>query len=319
MIFPFFKKIKFFYKNPATLSLIIFQVLLFFLYSERQQEIRYEMSKILSNKFFQKMQVTLFSQHILENSQNYSPFIRELAAKDTVKENQKLRFIASLSLRDKTFSTRTSHDYKDKIAFNFWKKKSKQLVSLQSQSPLSYWGVTASNNSLSSWFSYQFIHFSLAHVLINVFFLLLFGVLLEPLLGSLFFLGFYILAGIFSAFAYVSLTGVSLAPLVGASGAVSGLMALTCVLYGKSNVRYFWFVLPFKNYRGFVYLPLWVGFLMWFISDLTGFLSNFQGVQSMAYSAHLGGQFFGLIAGLALFHFIKVEVEKKPFAFVETF
>ena len=141
----------------------------------------------------------------------------------------------------------------------------------------------------------MFLHGSWAHLLGNMWFLWLFGNNVEDAMGRGRFVAFYLLSGIAAAIAQVAANPASGIPMVGASGAISGVMGGYLVLY--PHVRVFCFVPPFL----FFALPAWTMLLYWlglqFVGGLAGLASEEGG--GVAFWAHAGG----FVAGLVLVKF----------------
>jgi membrane associated rhomboid family serine protease len=141
----------------------------------------------------------------------------------------------------------------------------------------------------------MFLHGSWAHLLGNMWFLWLFGNNVEDAMGRGRFVAFYLLCGIAAALAQVAANPASGIPMVGASGAISGVMGGYLVLY--PNVRVFCFLPPLF----FFALPAWAMLLYWLGLQ---FLGGFAGLASeegggVAFWAHAGG----FVAGLVLVKF----------------
>jgi membrane associated rhomboid family serine protease len=135
-----------------------------------------------------------------------------------------------------------------------------------------------------------FSHASFFHIFLNMFVLANFGGPLERLLGPRKFLRFYLIAGILSSFvhAYVSLTllGQPYLPALGASGAISGLVIIYCLMFPRAKILIFGLI-PVNALWGAIGL---VGL------DLWGLLEQAAGSGlPIGYGAHLGGAFAGLI------------------------
>lgn len=137
--------------------------------------------------------------------------------------------------------------------------------------------------------TYQFLHGDLGHLLGNMVVLLVAGPFVEAALGRLRFLLAYLASG---AAAGAAQMVVAAAPLVGASGAIAGAMAMVAVLYGLRRVRvFYWVFVYFDTARvpALALLPVWVlnEAFQWFASG---------GQSRVAYGAHLAG----LAAGASL-------------------
>jgi membrane associated rhomboid family serine protease len=140
-------------------------------------------------------------------------------------------------------------------------------------------------NFLSS----MFMHGDIMHIFGNMLFLFIFGDNLENLLGHIRFAIFYIVCGLAAAFAQVLMDTNSLIPMLGASGAISGVLGGYLVLFPQRQVRALIFNF-LTTVPAFIALGLWIG-----VQLLQGYLSP-AGQGGVAYAAHIGG----FIAGAAL-------------------
>jgi membrane associated rhomboid family serine protease len=142
----------------------------------------------------------------------------------------------------------------------------------------------------------MFLHGSWMHLLGNMWFLWLFGNNIEDSMTRPRFVAFYLLAGLAAALAQVLANPASPVPMVGASGAISGVMGAYLVLYPR--VRVFTLV-PLGFYITSLALPAWAMLLYWaglqFFGGVTSIVAA-QGGGGVAFWAHLGG----FVAGLAL-------------------
>lgn len=140
-------------------------------------------------------------------------------------------------------------------------------------------------NFLSS----MFMHGSIAHIFGNMLFLFIFGDNLENLLGHLRFAGFYIACGLVAAVSQIVMDTTSVIPMLGASGAISGVMGGYLLLFPQRKVRAIIFNF-LTTVPAFVALGIWIGYQI-----LLGLMTP-AGTGGVAYAAHIGG----FIAGVAL-------------------
>ena len=138
----------------------------------------------------------------------------------------------------------------------------------------------------------MFLHGGWMHILGNSLFLWVFGNNVEDSMGRLRFLAFYLLCGLAAAAAQVIVDPASPIPMVGASGAISGVMGAYLLLYPKARVKMlFIFVIFFKVFR----IPAWVVLLWWFGLQLASGLLD-QGMSTgVAVWAHVGGFVAGVV------------------------
>jgi membrane associated rhomboid family serine protease len=139
----------------------------------------------------------------------------------------------------------------------------------------------------------MFMHGSWMHLLGNMWFLWIFGDNVEDSMGHLRFVVFYLLSGLAAAIGQVVTDPSSPIPMVGASGAISGVMGGYLLLY--PTVRVF-AILPLGFFVTSVALPAWAmlgyWFLIQFVSGLAAFGSEIGGV---AFWAHVGGFVAGVV------------------------
>ena len=155
--------------------------------------------------------------------------------------------------------------------------------------------LTDPGRQVQNLFSSMFLHGSWMHLIGNMWFLWVFGNNIEDSMTRPRFIAFYLLAGLAAALAQVIANPASTVPMVGASGAISGVMGAYLVLF--PGVRVFTLV-PLGLYLTTIALPAWVMLVYWaalqFFGGLTSMLAEQQG--GVAFWAHVGG----FLAGIAL-------------------
>src|SRR5687767_8305790 len=139
-------------------------------------------------------------------------------------------------------------------------------------------------------FTSMFLHGGWMHLLGNMWFLWLFGNNIEDSTTRPRFLAFYLLSGLAAAMAQIMANPMSEVPMVGASGAISGVMGAYLVLFPR--VRVFTMVpLGFFFYQ--MALPAWVMLIYWmalqFFGGITSIVSEDGGGGGVAFWAHVGG------------------------------
>jgi membrane associated rhomboid family serine protease len=143
----------------------------------------------------------------------------------------------------------------------------------------------------------MFLHGSWMHLLGNMWFLWLFGNNIEDSMTRPRFIVFYLLCGLAAALLQVITQPESAVPMVGASGAISGVMGAYLVLY--PHVRVFTF-LPLGFFFTSFALPAWMMLVYWFFLQLTGVLTQVGATGGVAFWAHVGGFVAGVV-GVKLF------------------
>lgn len=146
-------------------------------------------------------------------------------------------------------------------------------------------------------FTSMFIHGGWAHLFSNMLALYIFGDNVEDRMGSGRYLAFYLFCGAAAALAHIFFNPASTLPTVGASGAISGVLAAYLLFFPSARVIT---IIPLFILPWFVEIPAVFYLGMWFLSQLSnGLFSIMAGVQAfggVAWWAHVGG----FIAGLAL-------------------
>jgi membrane associated rhomboid family serine protease len=142
-------------------------------------------------------------------------------------------------------------------------------------------------------FTSMFLHGSWMHLLGNMWFLWLFGDNVEDSMTRPRFLAFYLVCGLAAAFAQVITDPASGIPMVGASGAISGVMGGYLVLYPRVRV---FALLPLGFFLTSVALPAWMMLVYWIgLQVLSGVASFGQSGGGVAFWAHVGGFVAGVV------------------------
>lgn len=145
----------------------------------------------------------------------------------------------------------------------------------------------------------MFLHGSVAHVAGNCWFLWVFGRSVEGRLGAVRYLLFYLLAGVGAAALQVGLSLHSTLPMLGASGAISGVMGAFLVLFPKAWVFTLvpW-VVPVVPLPAFVLLFVW--FVLQALNGMGSLVDDVAARGGVAWWAHAGGFLTGLIVTIWL-------------------
>ncbi len=143
-------------------------------------------------------------------------------------------------------------------------------------------------------FTSMFLHSGPAHLLGNMLYLWIFGDNIEGVLGSLRFIIFYLLCGIGAALGQTLINPSSTIPMIGASGAISGILGSYLVLYPRAEVETLLFLGYFVR---LVRLPTLVVLGSWIFTQLlSGVLSlGMEATGGVAWFAHVGGFAAGVL------------------------
>ena len=140
--------------------------------------------------------------------------------------------------------------------------------------------------------SHLFLHGDWLHLAVNMVFLWVFGDNVEDALGHMRFLAFYLICGVAGGYAHALAEPASDLPLIGASGATSGIIGAYILLYPRAKVwALFLLRIPFRLPAAWL-LAFWLGFQIYFV---------YSGTQpETAWWAHLGGFAAGCLLVLVL-------------------
>ena len=144
----------------------------------------------------------------------------------------------------------------------------------------------------------MFVHADLWHLLGNLLFLYIFGKIAEPILGKRQYISLYFLSGLGAALTQLLVVPLSQVPMVGASGAISGVLAAAMLLRPREEVLLITPVTLFIPIR----LTLWKFGLAWIGLQLFGGL-GFAAAGGVAFWAHIGGFVTGHLVNRILRHF----------------
>lgn len=154
--------------------------------------------------------------------------------------------------------------------------------------------LTDPGRQISHLFTSMFLHGSWMHLLGNMWFLWIFGNNIEDSMGHLRFVVFYLACGLAAAIGQVLASPDSVIPMVGASGAISGVMGAYLILFPKVRV---YCLVPIFVFITSIALPAWVMLGYWFLLQiLSGVVTSGDDMGGVAFWAHVGG----FVAGIAL-------------------
>lgn len=159
-------------------------------------------------------------------------------------------------------------------------------------------GAVSLPEQVLPFFTYMFLHGGWTHVVVNMVWLLAFGAVAARRFGNLRFLLFFLLCGVAGAALHLALNWDAVAPVVGASAAISGLMGAAFRLIGREGDAFHppQPLAPLFSRRILLWSGIWVALNI--AAGVTG-VGGGPGIQLIAWQAHLGGFAAGLIlAGL---------------------
>jgi membrane associated rhomboid family serine protease len=162
------------------------------------------------------------------------------------------------------------------------------------------WGLVPArltHDWASAWvtiFTAMFLHGGWFHLLSNMWFLYIFGDNVEARLGGLRYLIFYLLSGVAAVLLETYVLPTSQVPMIGASGAIAGVLGAYLVSFPRSRIAS---LVPILFIFTIVEVPAVIFLIFWFISQIYSGLFAMQGASAsgIAWWAHIGGFVFGVI------------------------
>ena len=149
---------------------------------------------------------------------------------------------------------------------------------------------------LASYVTADFLHGGWLHLIFNMWFLWLAGTIMEDTWGRIVYPVFYLIAGCFALLAHAAFFPGSMTPVLGASGAIAGLMGAFFARFPTTKVKMMWLWF-FGIGRYSFYVPAYVVLPLWLVIQV---LWGILGAPGVAYWAHVGGFAFGMLAAIAI-------------------
>ncbi|MGD2295902.1 MAG: rhomboid family intramembrane serine protease [Candidatus Aminicenantes bacterium] len=173
--------------------------------------------------------------------------------------------------------------------------------------PYRKYGFIPAQQSFLALLTYMFIHGGWFHLLGNLLFLYLTGPFIEDVWGRPIYTAFYLIMGIGSALMFAQHYPNFSGPLIGASGAIAGVMGAFLIRYWKTKIEFFYIFLPFFFIRGTFKAPAWLMLPLWFALEFFNARVmdsiNPQGGGGVAHWAHVWGFVFGVVAAIGVKYF----------------
>lgn len=274
------------------LLLILLNVLIFFGVQGRDDERAMHAARYYADSTLPKVELPRYVAELERLRPADALPLQEALSKK--RQMQVLRVMES----DATFMRRLRAEQivtPDMPEYAHWRTERQQYESLRNKSTSQRFGFKPAEPTVAGLFVHMFLHGDLMHLIGNMAILFVVGLLVEERLGKTRFLIFYLLCGLGAAALDWAIDRQRVIPGIGASGAVSGVMAMFVMLYGLQKIRFFyWLVVYFDFFMApaILVLPVWIGW------EFVQYLN--AGNSQINYLAHLGGFLTGtlLIAGL---------------------
>lgn len=195
--------------------------------------------------------------------------------------------VAYALLTDFEFNHYLNDNYRDVIPdadYSEWSATRPSINRIIESISFYHFGLIPNQMSAIDLVMYQFLHGDIMHLLGNMFFLLVCGFAVEAAIGHLRFLAFYLIAGVVGGLSHALVDLQSSGPLIGASGAISGVMAMYLGVFRLKKIEFFYWFFVFVGYfraPALLILPIYIGKEIFYFISSNG--------DSVAYMAHVGG------------------------------
>lgn len=268
---------------PVTLFfLVLANCMIFFLYQVGDGAKLYQAMELYERNGYLKIESPLFEEYLAANDES-----------DALEDYRRLREREAYA--EQIFFILSREDFYEYLDANRHQLLSYQQIErwtgprnniqrvFQSVSYLKFGLIPDRLNPLTL-ISHQFLHGDAMHLLGNMFFLIVCGFAVEAAIGHLRFLAFYLVSGIAGGALYSVMDLSSQTPLVGASGAISGVMAMYVAAFRLKKIEFFYWFFVFVGYfraPALMILPFYIG------KELYDYYVNTG--SNVAYMAHVGG------------------------------
>ncbi len=170
---------------------------------------------------------------------------------------------------------------------------------------ISAYALTPADPSVFTVFTSMFMHGGFMHIIFNMWFLWIFGDNIESVLGHKRYALFYLLCGVGAALTQIQINTGSQIPMVGASGAIAGVLGAYLIRFPRATVHVLAILIIFIT---FIRVPAMVVIGIWFLSNLTAGLGTLgiEETGGTAWFAHLGGFVSGVVLN-QIFKQIRIE------------
>jgi membrane associated rhomboid family serine protease len=266
----------------ALFFIVILNVLVFYAYQTGDDVHFEEALTVYINEDMYAREEPLYKTYLTEQQA-----FEELAWFEELQQHPNPGYPASVMLQDEAF-----HQYlldNAETVFEpayraWWQQQRAHIHDLLYSVSFQQYGLVANDLSLTTLLTHQFLHAGTMHLIGNMFFLIICGFAVEAAIGHGKFLLFYLLTGIGGGLAQALIDLESTIPLVGASGAVSGVMAMYLGIFRLKKIEFFYWFIVFVGYfraPALFILPFYIGnelVSMWL-----------QPESSVAFMAHVGG------------------------------
>lgn len=279
------------WKNPplVTLALLIINCLVFFLFQIDDDQVRMDAEAYYVESGLAAVEVPRYDRYLAARDGRGGPV--EPTDLDDVEAVFERHFAMEADADFLRLLAAGRIVTPDEAGYDDWRQLRRDYERRRDRSVAFAHGLRPAFPRASTFFTYMFLHGGVGHLVGNMVFLWVLGCMLEIGAGRTLFTGIYLASGLLAAGFFYLVYPTSTMPLVGASGAIAGLMGAYTVLYGRKRVSVFYSLGVYFNTAripAILLLPVWLGNECYQLF--------FSGASHVAYVAHIGG----LAGGAAL-------------------
>ncbi len=260
--------------NPPLITIIIIAIncFIFFFIQSGDSKHHHEAMQFYLDSGLGSIEVSRYLDYM---GINKNKKILDQSGRNEVSESTVSRYYSKM-ITDTTFMHKLLTDQiitADEEIYVEWRALRDEFAYMLSKVTSMKYGYIPSSPRYLNAITYMFLHGGVMHLVGNMVFLWLVGCVLELGCGRVFYAGLYLLTGVASVGLYQLIYMDSVVPLIGASGAISGLMGAYTLLYGKRKIKIFYSLGVYFNYTkiyAIVLLPVVVGGVAVAHADVVG-------------------------------------------------
>lgn len=313
VVLPTEKRFDWQYAPVMLIAIVLLNVLIFFLYQSNDAAKMEQALTLYAESGLLKNEWPAYQAYLTQDGDS-----EQLSDARELYKAQDIYPLAYAITADSGF-TDYLHTYPDSLTFDVysiddnaqsWRWRRNDVMATIDTISSNRFGLKPNELSVITLISHQFMHGDFMHLLGNMFFLVICGFAVEAAIGPRYFLLLYLVSGVCGGLLFAVIDLHSDIPLVGASGAISGVMAMYLSIFRLQKIEFFYWIFIFAGYfraPALLILPLYIG------NELAQYFLDSN--SNVAFMAHAGG----FITGGALTYLLqKYRPRTVDIAYVET-
>ncbi len=299
VIIPTEKRFDWNYAPVVLFSIVLINILVFFVYQSGDGEKLERAFTEYQKEDYLEIEWPFFKKYLEENGKQSSLDEFQRLYNDERYDEIIFHIIIRLDFYQYLRFGKDQYEYFSTNDVGDWFEKREKIYNEIKSTSISSFGLTPSQINVFHLLSYQFLHGDIMHLLGNMFFLIVCGFAVEAAIGRWRFLAFYLICGIAGGLLHTVFNLKEAMPLVGASGAISGIMAMYLGLFRLKKIEFFYWFFIFVGYFKAPALFILVFYIGKEVFQFFGSAGS-----NVAFMAHAGGFISGGLLMAACYHFI---------------